>query len=92
MSHKSACFTENVRPNIVVKALEWLMDTSDLYKNAGIKIDTSWKDNVENSDSDRIKEIIGNVQDNDDREVENFTDDFSAWAIFYGQVGGETDG
>lgn len=33
---------KNVRPVKVVKAVEWLMNHSELYKNANIHIDQDW--------------------------------------------------
>ncbi|XP_062614791.1 uncharacterized protein LOC134276564 [Saccostrea cucullata] len=76
LSHKSACFTENVRPNVVIKALQWLMKNSELYKNSGIVIDHSWKDEIEQSNEETVQELIGSLNDCDDREIEGNDDGF----------------
>ena len=76
LSHKSACFTENVRPNSVMTALNWLMETSELYKNAGITIDNCWTESVENSQNETVKELTGYNKDTDDRPVELAHDEF----------------
>lgn len=59
LSHKSACFTENVRPNMVMNALQWLMKNSELYKNSGIVLDLSWRHKIERSNEETIHELIG---------------------------------
>ncbi|XP_062592424.1 uncharacterized protein LOC134253849 [Saccostrea cucullata] len=76
LSHKSACFTENVRPNVVINALEWLMKNSELYKNSGIVIDHSWRDEIEKSNEETVQELIGSSNDSDDRETEGNDDGF----------------
>ncbi|XP_069105156.1 uncharacterized protein [Argopecten irradians] len=76
LSHKSACFTENVRPNAVMNALQWLMENSEMYKNAGLSINTSWKDDVQSDPSEMISEYTGKSQLNDDREIETAEDQF----------------
>ncbi|XP_061190194.1 uncharacterized protein LOC133198057 [Saccostrea echinata] len=70
LSHKSACFTENVRPNVVINALQWLMKNSELYKNSGIVIDHSWRGDIEKSNEETVQELIGSSNDRDDRESE----------------------
>ncbi|XP_062570615.1 uncharacterized protein LOC134232646, partial [Saccostrea cucullata] len=76
LSHKSACFTENVRPNVVINALQWLMKNSELYKNSGIVIDHSWRDDIEKSNEETVQELIGSSNDSDDRESEGNDDGF----------------
>ncbi|XP_061190534.1 uncharacterized protein LOC133198460 [Saccostrea echinata] len=76
LSHKSACFTENVRPNVVMNALQWLMKNSELYKNSGILIDHSWRDEIERSNEETVQELIGTSNDTDDRELEGNEDGF----------------
>lgn len=76
LSHKSACFTENVSPNVVLNALQWLMKNSELYKNSGIVIDHSWRDEVEKSNEEMVQELIGTSNDSDDCEPEGNDDGF----------------
>ncbi|XP_062598648.1 uncharacterized protein LOC134260084 [Saccostrea cucullata] len=76
LSHKSACFTENVRPNVVINALEWLMKNSELYKYSGIVIDPSWRDEIEKSNEETVQELIGSSNVSDDRETEGNDDGF----------------
>ena len=73
LSHKSACFSENVRPNMVLSALHWLMENSEMYKTSGIKIDQTWKNTVENSNCEVVQELTGTSLNNDDRE--SYTND-----------------
>ena len=54
ISHKSACFTENVRPASVMLALKWLMCNSNLYKNSGIRINSGWESDITNSNNEVI--------------------------------------
>ncbi|XP_069109201.1 uncharacterized protein [Argopecten irradians] len=76
LSHKSACFTENVRPNAVMNALEWLMENSEMYKNAGISINTTWKEDIQSNQDELISEYMGKSQLKDNREIETSDDDF----------------
>ncbi|XP_069139395.1 uncharacterized protein [Argopecten irradians] len=70
LSHKSACFTENVRPNAVMNALEWLMENSEMYMNTGITINTSWKEDIQSNQDEIISEYMGKSQLIDNREIE----------------------
>lgn len=76
LSHKSACFTENVRPNMVMNALQWLMKNSEFYKNSGIVLDLSWRDKIERSNEETIHELIGTSNNGDDREIDGNDDGF----------------
>ena len=70
ISHKSACFTENVRPASVMLALKWLMCNSNLYKDSGIRINSGWESDITNSNNEVIREYTGNSEETEDREVE----------------------
>ncbi|KAK3090521.1 hypothetical protein FSP39_012459 [Pinctada imbricata] len=73
LSYKKCDFTENVRPAVVISALNWLMKESDLYRNSGVKIDESWAENMNNDCREIVKEFLcnsshenGNQNDNQD--------------------------
>ena len=56
LQYKSSALSLNIRPNKVLQALAWLLNTSPLYQDEGITIDESWlrvgQDSVvENDDS-----------------------------------------
>lgn len=50
--------TENVRPSAVMCALKWLMKNSELYSEAGIRIDHQWKEKVESSTNEKEREFV----------------------------------
>ena len=81
LSHKSACFSENVRPNIVLRALHWLMENSEMYRSSGIKIDQTWKSTIENCDCEIVQELTGTSSNSDDRESEANDDEFCEVAL-----------
>ena len=81
LSHKSACFSENVRPNIVLRALHWLMENSEMYRSSGIKIDQTWKSTIENCDCEIVRELTGTSSNSDDRESEANDDEFCEVAL-----------
>ena len=58
MSFKSCVFSENVRPLHVLVALHWLMQSSDLYKNANVDIDQEWVNQVTTESSEIMKEFL----------------------------------
>ena len=62
IQYKRSEFKENIKPMAVLKALNYLLKESPLYKEAKIQIDTSWLENMCNlsnddrdRDGDRIK-------------------------------------
>ena len=65
---KHAVQTENVRPVVVMKALQSLLNTSELYKQANLKIDTDWN---EGSTDD---ETIDPYSTKSDDESDNFSE------------------
>nr|XP_022311170.1 splicing regulatory glutamine/lysine-rich protein 1-like [Crassostrea virginica] len=72
---------KNVRPNMVLSALHWLMDNSEMYKSSGIKIDQTWKNTIENSDCEIVQELTGSSSNSDDRESEANDDGFCEVAL-----------
>ena len=68
---KHAVVTENVRPHAVMNALQTLLNTSALYKQADISIDDNWNlKSTENND-------IGNDSSNDEGSNNDESDTFS---------------
>ncbi|XP_033729556.1 uncharacterized protein LOC117318706, partial [Pecten maximus] len=76
LSHKSSCFSENIRPEIVIKALKWLMENSELYKNSNIKIDHTWEKRITEAEDELITELTGSSHSRDDRDSEEVSDGF----------------
>ena len=60
LAYKSSAFYENIRPNKVVKALQWLLSNSDLYKEAGITIDPSWEQTINDDHSPETIAFVNN--------------------------------
>ena len=58
LSYKKCDFTENVRPTAVLSALHWLMSGSELYKNSGIQVDSSWAESVTSDSREIIREFL----------------------------------
>ena len=61
LSFQSAVCTQNVRPARVLKALKYLLQNSDLYKQSNVTINTSWQ---ESFSSEHIND--GNMDDKND--------------------------
>ena len=62
LAYKSSAFYENIRPNKVVKALQWLLSNSDLYKEAGITIDPLWEQTINNDDTPETIAFVNNPE------------------------------
>ena len=58
LSYKKCDFTENVRPTAVLSALHWLMSGSELYKNSGVEIDSTWTENVTSDSREIVREFL----------------------------------
>ena len=58
LSYKKCDFTENVRPTAVLSALHWLMSGSELYKNSGVQVDSSWAESVTSDSREIIREFL----------------------------------
>ena len=48
LCYKNSVFNENVRPHKIIEALKYLMNTSDLYKEHNINIDSQWLQSFNN--------------------------------------------
>ena len=47
-----------MRPTAVLSALHWLMSGSELYKNSGVQIDSSWAESVTSDSREIIREFL----------------------------------
>ena len=57
--YKTAVFAENVRPLKVVKALEYLIKNSEMYKSYNFQVPEKWLNHVENSMHDNHYYVEG---------------------------------
>ena len=48
LCYKNSVFNENVRPHKIIEALKYLVNTSDLYKEHNINIDSEWLQSFNN--------------------------------------------
>ena len=68
---KHSVITENVRPHAVMTALQTLLNTSDLYKEANISIDNDW--NLDESSCDNADALLENEEESG-AESDNFSE------------------
>ena len=78
-TYQHAVLTENVRPAAVLSALKYPLDTSDLYKEANISVDTDWNSGNEapehsrgddiNDQSDSSSDTFSEVDENETAQV-----------------------
>ncbi|KAJ8018856.1 hypothetical protein HOLleu_42926 [Holothuria leucospilota] len=61
LSFKHSVQSHNVRPNKVVNAALWLVNNSKLYRDEGVTIDKSWRENLSNMKQD-WKEFLDPVE------------------------------
>ena len=74
LQYKSSALSLNIRPNKVMQAAAWLVNTSPLYQDQGITIDENWLREVQNSlDETNIFSAISN--DTDSQTIENSVED-----------------
>ena len=73
LQYKSSALSLNIRPNKVLQALAWLLNTSPLYQDEGIAIDESWlrvgQDSVVENDDSTVTS-----KDTDHQTILNSTD------------------
>ena len=69
---KHAVETENIRPAAVMTALRWLMDSSELYKEANLSIDENW--NAPKSDEETVSTSV-HQEKSDDSDSFSETED-----------------
>ena len=58
LAYKKVDFKENVRPLKVLTALQWLLNNSDLYKQAGINVANNWFQEVTESSDENVREFL----------------------------------
>ena len=79
LCYKNTVFSENIRPHKILEALKYLIDTSDLYKENNINLNTDWLDEFTNY-SDSITNIThtnSNITDTNtnNEEITDSSDD-----------------
>ena len=45
-THKTSVFKQNIWPSVVVKALDYLINTSKMYQHENITMDNNWLDSL----------------------------------------------
>ena len=73
--YKKCEYKETVRPLAVWKALNYLLRESPLYKEANIKVDTSWLDSM-NSLQDNDRELISEKTKSDNGPSVDRSDEY----------------
>ena len=64
LQYKSSALPLNIRPNKVMQAAAWLVNTCPLYHDQGITINENWLREVQNSlDEANISSVISNDTD-----------------------------
>ncbi len=70
VSYKKTDYCENIRPQAVIKAAEYLIENSELYKAYNIKINQTWEQCIANHGDESLKCLV-NFQDTDNLQVDN---------------------
>ena len=74
LQYKSSALSLKIRPNKVMQAAAWLVNTSPLYQDQGITIDENWLREVQNSQNETtISSAISNETDSE--TIENSVED-----------------
>ena len=61
-SYKTSVFQENVYPMCVIKALEYLLKNSEMYKQYNISLQTTnWLENIRNSNDQNRFFVVGHI-------------------------------
>ena len=71
LQYKTAVLSENVRPVVVVHALQWLLQHGSLYKDLGIKIDPEWLDRIEDDSSETTMAFLGTGESTHNQEIDS---------------------
>ncbi len=69
ISYKKCDYSENIRPQAVIKAAKYLIANSELYQAHNVKINEAWQEKIDNTD-DCIKTLMG-FQDKDNKRLEH---------------------
>ena len=57
LEYKKCEFLENIRPSAVWKATRYLLQSSNLYKNENIQLNTDWLNSISDDSGSLIKEV-----------------------------------
>ncbi len=72
ISYKKCDYSENIRPQAVIKAAKYLIAHSELYQAHNVKINEGWQRNIASSTDESLKTLMG-VQENDNIIMEKST-------------------
>ena len=59
LSYEHAVTHENIRPTKVLEAIHYLLETSELYKDAGVQINTNWESEINNDKDKETRAYLG---------------------------------
>ncbi len=59
ISYKKCDYSENIRPQAVLRAAKYLLDNSELYQAYNVKINETWQDKIASSTADSLKDLMG---------------------------------
>ena len=68
--YKSSVHSENVRPNKIIEAAEWLVQNSQLYKDEGVIINHAWNPTIQETDTN-WQEFVDNEQPTTNENAQN---------------------
>ena len=74
LQYKSSALSLNVRPNKVMQAAAWLVNTSPLYEGEGVIIDQKWLRSLPGS-ADETCDSIETQNDGENESTSNIPDD-----------------
>jgi hypothetical protein len=63
LQYKSSAVSLNIRPNKVMQAAAWLLNTSSLYKEEGITLDQNWMASIESETANKDNNENSNRSD-----------------------------
>ena len=63
ISYKKSDYTENIRPQVVIKAAEYLIANSELYKAYNVKMNETWEETIKNDTDESLKTLVGIQED-----------------------------
>ena len=59
LSYDHSVMHENIRPKKVLEAIQYLMNNSELYKDAGVTINSKWESDINNDQNPETQAFLG---------------------------------